>query len=160
MSFIATARPPEPATELYVDGDGWYPALSPDDIRATCRLDGTVTPARLQHATLAAVASVQAELAAWRAARELEGCASLAAVPAPQLNGESIKCHHYRRAVYACLQADLAEAYREIDTTPSAIGKTERVIDHLQARIGEHRRAMRWAISDLLGIRRTTVDLI
>ena len=39
-------------------------------------------------------------------------------------------------------------------------GKTERVIDHLNARIGEHRRAMRWAISDLLGIRRTTVELI
>lgn len=160
MSFIATARPPEPATEQYVDGDGWYPALDPDHIRATCRLDGTVTPARLVHATLAAAASVQAELANWRAAREAEGHTSLADVPAPQLSGESIKCHHYRRAVYACLQADLAEAYRDIDTTPSATGKTERVIEHLAARIDEHRRAMRWAISDLLGIPRSTVELI
>ena len=90
----------------------------------------------------------------------LLGHASLADVPAGALNGESVKVHHYRRAVYACVQADLAEAYREIDTTPQSAGKVERVTDRLELKVDEHRRNQRWAISDLLGLRRTTVDLI
>lgn len=160
MSFIATANPPLAQDELPADNDPWFPAIEPDDARAVCRLDGTVTPARLQHALLAAMASVNDELADWRAARELEGHASLAEVPARQLGGESVKVRHYRRAVYAAVQADLAEAYRDIDVTPQGSGKAERVADKLEARIGEHRRSMRWAISDLLEIRRTTVDLV
>ena len=160
MSFIALANPPSTTEEPVVASNGWFPNINPADLRATARLDGTVTAARLRHALLAAMASVNAELGIWKAGQVFIGYANLGEVPAPQLAGESVLTQHYRRAVYAAVQADLAEAYREIDTTPSAIGKTERVIDHLQARIGEHRRAMRWAISDLLGIRRTTVDLI
>ena len=160
MSFIATANPPIVGAELPVDNDPWFPAIDPSHVRATCRLDGTVTPARLQHALLSAIASVNAELWEFKVSHMLLGHASLADVPAGALNGESVKAYHYRRAVYACLQADLAEAYRDIDTTPHSAGKPERVADKLEARIGEHRRNQRWAISDLLGIRRTTVDLV
>lgn len=160
MSFIATARPPEPGTEYPLEGDPWFPRIDPDELRAACRLDGTVTPARLLHAATAAIAGVNAELATWQAARQLEGHASLAAVPAPQMNGQSIKLHHYRRAVYAAVQADLAEVYREIDTTPQGAGKADRVTADLAVKVDDHRRAMRWAISDLIGIRRTTVELI
>lgn len=160
MSFIATARPPVTGAELPVENDPWFPAIDPADLRATCRLDGTVTPQRLQHTLVQALASVNAELADWRTAREAEGAAALADVPAGRLNGESVKAHHYRRAVYACVQADLSEVYREIDTTPQAIGKTDRVTDQLATKTEEHRRNQRWAISDLLGLRRTVVDLI
>lgn len=160
MSFIAAANPPTADQELPADNDPWYPAITTAQARAVCRLDGTVTPARLQHALLAAMASVNAELAAWAAARQAQGAATMADVPATLLGGQSILLHHYRRAVYAALQADLAEAYREIDVTPQGAGKQQRVTDKLELKVDEHRRTMRWAVSDILGIRRTTVALV
>ena len=54
----------------------------------------------------------------------------------------------------------MAEAYRDIDTTPSGEGKAERVREKIEAKIEEHRRTMRWALSDLLAIPRTSVELI
>ena len=160
MSFLAKVNPPPAGSELPVSNDPWFPAIDPAQLRATCRLDGTVTPERLQHALMQALASVNAELWEFKVSNMLLGHASLADVPAGALNGESVKVHHYRRAVHAHMQADLAEAYRDIDTTPQGAGKPERVADKLELKVDEHRRNQRWAISDLLGLRRTTVDLI
>ena len=160
MSFIATAIPPVVGAELPISNDPWYPSIDPTDARNVCRFDGTVTPARLHHALIDAIASVNEELDSYRQEQELLGHASLAEVPAKQVNGESVKVQKYIRAVYACLQADLAEAFRDIDTTPQAVGKTERVTEGLEVRIGEYRRNMRWAISDVRRIGRSTVDLI
>ena len=160
MSFLAKVNPPLPGAELPVSNDPWFPAIDPAQLRAICRLDGTVTPERLQHALMQALASVNAELWEFRVSNMLLGHASLSEVPAGALNGESVKAYHYRRAVYACVQADLAEAYRDMDTTPSGDGKSERVRERIEARIDEHRRALRWAIADIKGQRRTTVELI
>ena len=160
MSFLAKVNPPPAGSELPVSNDPWFPAIDPAQLRATCRLDGTVTPERLQHALLQALASVNAELWEFKVSNMLLGHASLADVPAGALNGESVKVHHYRRAVYACVQADLAEAYRDIDTTPHGDGKNERIRERIEAKVDEHRRALRWAIADMLGVRRTTVELI
>ena len=160
MSFLAKVNPPPAGSELPVSNDPWFPAIDPAQLRATCRLDGTVTPERLQHALMQALASVNAELWEFKVSNMLLGHASLADVPAGALNGESVKAYHYRRAVYACVQADLAEAYRDIDTTPSGEGKAERVREKIEAKIEEHRRTLRWALSDLLAIPRTSVELI
>lgn len=160
MSFIATAKPPLAEDEIPVSNDPWFPAIDPEDARAVCRLDGTVTAKRLSEALKDALDSVNGELDAWRTAREAEGHTSLADVPARQLGGASVQLARYQRAVYACLQALLAEAYREIDTTPQGAGKQERVQAAYEVKVDEHRRNMRWAISDILGIGRSTVDLI
>ena len=157
MSFIATANPPAVEPDLRIENDPWWPPIDLAALRAACRLDGTVTPARLRESALAALASVNAELSAWRVACEAGGADKLSAVPAHQINGESVKCHQYRRAVYCAVQADLAEAYREIAATPTANG---RVTDQLALKTDEHRRNLRWAISDLMDIRRTVIDLI
>lgn len=158
--FIATANPPTAATELPVENDPWYPAIDTAHLRTTCRLDGTVTPARLQHALLDAIATVNGELIEWRAMQQAAGHTSLADVPAHQLNGESVNAIHYRRAIYAAVQADLSEVYREIDTTPQSAGKSARVGDQLAIKTSIHHRTLRWALSDLMGHRRTMVELI
>lgn len=160
MSFIATANPPVTGAEAIVTGDGWWPDFNPVEVRNACLLDGTVTPDRLRKALVEAFASVTDELGVWRVARESEGVASLSDVPGRMIDGEKISLHRFRRAVHECLMADLQEGYRGIDTTPQAVGKTERVTEGVAAKIEEHRRKMRWAISDLLGINRSTVDLI
>ena len=160
MSFIAPVNPPPSVDEPLVRNDGWFPDILPADLRATCRLDGTVTTARLHHALLSAMASVNAELAEWAATQQRAGHGTLADVPAPAIGGETVKVQQYRRAVYAAVQADMAEAYREIDVTPQSAGKAARVTDKIDLKVDEHRRNMRWAISDILGRRRSTVDLI
>lgn len=160
MSFIATVNPPTAAAEPTVANDGFFPDIDPAAARAACRLDGTVTPARFRPALVAAIASVNTELATWAATQRAAGAATLADVPATTIGGASLLVHHYLRAVHECAMADLAEAYREIDVTPQSAGKYGRVADKLELKTDEHRRNMRWAVSDILGIRRTTVALV
>ena len=160
MSFIATANPPAAGTEPVVANDGFWPDIDREQLRKDIRLDGTVTADRLHLAIEAAMWSINAELQAWQDVQLEAGHATLAAVPARQLAGESVKARQYRRAIYSHVQAQLAEAYRDMDTTPSGDGKSERVRERIEARIDEHRRALRWAIADIKGQRRTTVELI
>ena len=135
--------------------------MDPAAVRAACLLDGTVTPARLIPALQAAMLTVNCELQAWATEQRTRwGYAALADVPAPQVGGESAQVLRYRRAVHACLQAALAEANRAQDTLPAGMGKEARVLESLQVQIDEHRRRQRWAISDMLGIARSTIELI
>lgn len=156
MSFLGNEPAPTADDETTLENDGWFPVIDLAHLRAAARLDGTVTPARLRHAALNAVASVNTELAAYREAQQAAGRASLADVPAPQLGGESVQLQRYRRAVYACVQADLIEHYRDFDTT----GAGDKAAEKLELRVGDLRRDVRWAVSDLVGRRRTTVELI
>lgn len=156
MSFLGTPPSPTAAEETAIENDGWFPAIDLAHLRSTMRLDGTVTPDRLGHAAVNAMLSVNAELAAYKEAQQAAGLATLAAVPAPQLGGESAQLHRYRRAVYACVQADLIERYRDFDTT----GAGDKLAEKLELRIDALRRDLRWALADLMGQRRTTVELI
>lgn len=159
--FITTANPPTAVQEPVVQNDGWFPDMDPKAVRAACRLDGTVTAERLRPALVDAMLTVNRELQPWADEQRTRwGYAALADVPAPQVGGESAKLQHYRRAVHACLQADLAEAYRNLSTIPSGMSKGDRVLGDLALEVDEHRRRQRWAISDLLGMARCTVDLL
>lgn len=161
MSFIANANPPASTAEPTVSNDGWFPELAPTQVRDACRLDGTVTTARLLPALKAAMLSVNAELAEWAAEQRARwGYAQLADVPAPQVGGESAKLLHYRRAVHECLQADLQEAYRESAATKVGGGGEEAVREALAAKVEYHRKNQRWAIADLVGRARCTVELL
>ena len=161
MSFLATANPPASGTEQAVENHPWFPAVLSEELRKACRLDGTVTPDRLRLALVSALDAVNTELQDWRLAREAEGHATLADVPCAQrINGASANVARYQRAVYAHVQAELAEVYREIDTTPAGDSKNDRIRERIEVKIDEYRRTLRWAISDILGIRRTTVELI
>ncbi|WP_261534333.1 head completion/stabilization protein [Burkholderia multivorans] len=155
MSFVSTpplAQPPHTAAPP-IANDAFYPDVSLEHARDTMRLDGSVTDARLRHEMLAAIASVNDELrTAWRDA----GFARLADVPADQLDGESVLLQHYRRAVYCLAKATLIERYRDYDTT----GDGARRADDLEPQSDELRRDARWAISDIVGRPRVTVELI
>ena len=154
MSFIATANPPLAADDAQVNNDSWFPAVDAKRARDVCRLDGTVTPPRLAHAIEAAMDTVNAELRAYQAAQQAAGVQTL------QDAGDGRQAGRYLRAIYAHVQADLAEAYRDIDTTPHGDGKNERIRERIEAKVDEHRRKLRWAIADLLSRPRTTVELI
>ncbi|WP_261539636.1 head completion/stabilization protein [Burkholderia multivorans] len=158
MSFVSPpplAQPPHTAAPP-IANDAFYPDVSLEHARDTMRLDGSVTDARLRHELLAAIASVNDELRTARTAWRDAGFARLADVPADQLDGESVLLQHYRRAVYCLAKATLIERYRDYDTT----GDGARRADELEPQSDELRRDARWAISDIVGRPRVTVELI
>lgn len=156
MSFLANPPVPAPADEPTLANDGWFPNIDLAKLRATARLDGTVTPERLAHSVLTAVASINTELATYKAAQLALGHTKLEDVPGIAIGSMKVQVVHYLRAVYSSTQADLVERYRDFDTT----GAGDKAAEKLELRTGDLRRDVRWAISDLLGIGRTTVELI
>ncbi|MDH1993748.1 head completion/stabilization protein [Aeromonas caviae] len=152
--FIATA--PTAPDEGQVTSDPFWPAISLPDLRDTVRLDGTVTTARLKHAVIDAITSVNRDLADWRRAREAEGVATLAAVPGEVINGESAYLHSYRRAVYAMTRANLLERYTDYSATGDGVkGADAKIISS-----DDLYRDARFAIRDILGTTHITVALI
>jgi hypothetical protein len=158
MSFIATApssTPSTPAGAAIVTNDGFFPDLDLDKLREAMRLDGTVTPARLRDAAIAAVISINGELKDWKAGQLAAGTASLADIE-PKIGGVGVQVSLYLAAVYRTTKADLTERYRDFDATKAGEAKA----DQLEGTIGDDRRAARWAIRDFLGLPRSTIELI
>lgn len=156
MSFIANQPAGTPAAPAgTVANDGFFPDINLAELRETVRLDGTVTLARLRDAVIAAVIAVNDELQDWKAAQVAAGAEDLAAI-GPQIGGIGVKHSLYLAAVYRSAKADLAERYRDMDTTKDGEAKA----DQVDETIGDHRRAARWAIRDLLGRPRSTIELI
>lgn len=158
-SFIATAEPAasgSPGGTTVLTNDGWFPDIDLNDLRASMRLDGTVTHERLRSAVLDAMASVNAELAVWRVSQRAAGYSELARVPAPTIGGHSTLNLRYQRAVYHLAYADLTEQYRGYDSTKTGGQKA----DDLTNTVDEARRNARWAVSDIRGIPRSTIELI
>lgn len=152
--FIANA-PTSPA-EGEIDSSPFWPAISLPHLRDTVRLDGTVTTARLKHAVIDAITSVNRDLADWRRAREAEGVTTLAAVPGEVINGESAYLHSYRRAIYAMTRANLLERYTDYSATGDGVkGADAKIISS-----DDLYRDARFAIRDILGTTHNTVELI
>lgn len=157
-SFVATAAPTVTATPIEgtLQNNGWFPDIDLAALRDAMRLDGTVTLKRLRHAALEAVLTVNDELTAWRDRQRAAGYASLADVPAERIGAESAHVYRYRRAIYHLAHADVTEKYPGLDSTKSGgqIGAT------LTDTVDESRRNARWAISGILDIPRSTIELI
>lgn len=156
MSLIAIAAATD--ADVTIPNLPFFPAIKVGDVRAEIRVDGTVTPQRFRDALLAAMFSVNHELVAWRIGKEDAGYAALADVPADMLGDEHRLVHLYKRAVKCAMKAELLERYRDIDTARIP-GTTQKEKD-LTEEIDEYRRDMRWAIRDILGVSRATVELL
>lgn len=156
MSGFVAGGNSTPATSGHINTDPFWPSIDLDDVRGTLRIDSSVTPIRLEAATIAAAISVNREFAKWRRAKQAEGYATLADVPAEQIEDKSELVHLYQRAIYAATGAEICERYRSYDSTNSGNQNAE----ELTTSIDELRRDQRWAVRDFLGLGRTTVELI
>ncbi|WP_068634913.1 head completion/stabilization protein [Thauera butanivorans] len=154
MPFIAV--PPAPNPEAAIDCGVFWPAIEPAAARAAMRLDGTVTPDRLREALIAGALEAMRELQDWEIAQLAAGHATLAEVPAVQVAGESAHAHNWRRAVYSLAAASITERRRDFDST----NEGHLQADKLTPTVDDHRRDARWAITDIQGRPRTTVELI
>lgn len=150
MSFaIANANPqvPDSGTAQTVIEQDWWPSVDLVKAREVMRLNGTVTDDRLHESLLNAVYSVNDELIEWSETNRLSN---------PDGMPEGRLSHLYRRAVYFYAKAELVERYRDFDTT----GEGDRRADDQEGIPGEARRNMRWAIRDIQGKSRTTIEAL
>lgn len=149
-AFVATG-----STEPFeLSNDGWFPAIDANRARDTLRLDGSITDTRLEAALVNAMLSVNLDLAEFKA--DQAQYPQLADVPASQINNTSRLIALYTRAVICTAGAELVERYRSYDTSTDG----DRNADALTPSVDELRRDARWAIRDLMGRVRSTVELI
>ncbi|REE92648.1 head completion/stabilization protein [Cupriavidus plantarum] len=153
-SFFASA--PAASGQNVIANDGFFPDIDVDAATAGMRQDGTVTAERLRAALAEAALSVNQDLSAWRALQTEAGYATLAAVPSPQIDGQPAHVHRYLRAIYCETRAGLIERYRDYDATAAGDRKAEALMQAVE----DLRRDARWAVSDIVGRSRSTVELI
>ena len=140
----------------HINTDPFWPSIDLDNLRATLRIDASVTPARLETAVIAAAINLNRELSDWRAVQQAAGYATLADVPGDRIKDVSVKAHLYRRAIEAGTGAEVCERHRDYSATNTGSDKA----DALTPNIDDYRRDLRWAVRDFLGRTRTTVELI
>lgn len=149
--------PPLDSTpEPLVTNDGWFPDIDAAALRNENRITDKVTPVRLRAAILGAMVTVGVDLGLWALAQAASGSASLEAVPAPQLGGESRLVILYRRAVACFVKAELVGRNPDLDATGPGLARAEA----LEPTADELRRDGRHAVRDMLGRTRTDVELI
>jgi hypothetical protein len=153
--FVVTV-PTDPAPDTTIKSSPFWPDVDPERMREDQRIDATVTAQRLRAALIEAIASVNVELSTWRQARIAEGVAALNAIDADDIDGQSVLVHRYLRAVGCWAKALLLERYRDVDSTATGDKRADAMADP----IDDLRRDARWAIADILGGGRSTVELI
>lgn len=154
MTFIAV--PPAAVAEDPIANGDFFPEIDPAAARLRMRIDGTVTPERLREALIEAAITLNADLELWALGQIAAGYATLANVPAAEIDGASAHVHRYLRAVRCHAAANLTERLRDYDSTNDGHLQA----DKLDLTIDNLRRDARWAVSDILGKGRTTVELI
>lgn len=157
--FIAHI-PPEQAAAEVIDNEPFYPPIKTADVRAIARLDGTTTAEQLRGALLAACLHVNDELRAWQTEQQAQGIATLAAVPAPHIGGQSTRVHAYLRAVAHAALAHLESTKRAQSTLPAGLSKDARVLEGVGLRESEHWRIVRNSVADVQQRMREHVGLI
>ena len=140
----------------HINTDPFWPSIDLDHLRATLRIDASVTAARLETAVICAAINLNRELSEWRTAQQAAGYLTLDDVPGDRINDVPVKAHLYRRAIEAGTGAEVCERHRDYSATNSGSQKAE----DLTPNIDDYRRDLRWAVRDFLGINRTTVELI
>lgn len=156
MTTLLAKPPSMPQTPVNVANDGFFPDIDLGNVRERTRLDGTITDLRLHDALHAAMISVNRQLEAYKNIQIERGFDCLLDVPSTSINGESALKMLYERAVFCTVQADLNERYSDYDST-NIEKKDEKISQNIA---DAQRRNAQWAINDLVGRPRCTIELI
>lgn len=157
MSFTApNTVPNHNAIDQTIDNHPFFPELSLLNFRQVMRVDTVTTEDRAANALYFAMLEANQRLEAWALALQDRGYTRLEDAPIKPMQPQGANVELYKRAVYSLAKADLIEKTRDYDATNSGNKK----FDELVPEIGDLRRAAAWAINDLTGKPRTTVELI
>ncbi|HGO5816105.1 TPA: head completion/stabilization protein [Mannheimia haemolytica] len=139
-----------------ITNNGFFPNIELLEVRNAMRIDGTVINERLKQAVIEAMATVNADLKAYRLNAQQAQKANLQACDDEQINGESVLVYKYKRAVYCLAVANLYERYRSYDSTKEGHDKAE----ELESTAGDLKRDYHFAVRDILGENRMISELI
>lgn len=156
MSFVATGGATAATEPDTIDNNAFWPDLDVAEFRDGMRVDSLATPPRVVVALDAALMDVNTQLLGYQLEQQAAGYDTADEVPRRpgQRTGDLIRL--YTRAVWNLAKADLIDRYRDYDATNDGHDRA----DALEHTANDHRRAAAWAISDIKGVRRTTVELI
>ncbi|MGE7139672.1 head completion/stabilization protein [Luteibacter sp. NPDC031894] len=149
------AAPNEPATPITISNDGFWPDIALGDLRDASRLTGNITDARLRACTVEAMIWANEQLASFKARQVAAGWDNASDI-GDSIDGATILVQRYRRAVYCTVQADMAENYRQWDSTRAGDFRA----DFEDSAALTFRKDATLAISDILRRGRTVVELI
>ena len=157
-AFVASAPAlaAAPPAEDIVAGDGFWPEVSIAAFRDAQRIGNDVTDARARDALRGAILHVRRELLAWATLQLAAGSLRLGDVGSAMIDGIAAAELLYRRAVYCAAAADLAETHNTVSATGDG---RDRALEDVSA-ADELRRNATHAIRDILGVTRTSVELI
>lgn len=157
MSFVAAPVPPSSPPSSTVPGDGWWPAIDVNDLRAALALGAEVTHARLLGSIEGGLLTVEGQLAEWRAQQESAGAASLEDVEPERMIGALPRAVVlWTRAVRFAAGAEIADLH----TAMSATGHGAAAAPEKRLTADDYRRLCTEAVRDLVGTSRCTVELI
>lgn len=156
MSFVATGGATAATETDTIDNNAFWPDLDVTEFRDGMRVDSLATPPRIVGALHAALMDVNAQLLGYQLEQQAAGHETAAAVPPKPGQRPGDVTLLYLRAVWHLAKADLIDRYRDYDATNDGHDRA----DALEHTANDHRRAAAWAISDIKGVRRTTVELI
>ncbi|QNM96382.1 head completion/stabilization protein [Chitinimonas koreensis] len=154
-AFIATPTTPTAAPDP-ITNTPFFPPIDLTHAREVLRLDGTVTRIRLRSALVEAMTHANGELAAWADGHKSQGRATLAAVQADTIDGETVHVQRYRRGVYAWAHAELLDRQANVDTTPAGQRQADATGPTADSLRADARRAWR----EILGRSGWTVELL
>lgn len=150
--FVGSA----PAAGFTLTNDGFWPDIDAAHLRERQRIGSNITNPRLEEAAVAAIISVNRELRKLKLRYQAKGYTDLDSVPADEIQNESELVHTYKRAIYCTASAEVAKRYKTYSATDAGAAKAAAEDQGAD----DYRRDARFAIRDLLGISRTTVELL
>lgn len=153
MSLIAAGGTTETIT---ITNASFFPDLDSQKFRESMRIDSTVTDDRAVHALETAMYDANQQLSTWMEEQQEAGVDSIDNVPQPAWQPAGYYKALYLRAVWSLAKANLVERYRDYDTTGAGHDRA----DALEMTDDDYRRDAAWALSDIHGRPRTTVELI
>lgn len=155
--FVAHNSPdPQPEPDETLTNHAFFPDINVLAFRTAMRVDNVCTQERAKESLEASIIEVNSRLAEWMQTQIDAGHATLSDVPEKTAMPDGTNEKLYTRAVYSLAKAELIEKYRDYDTTKTGSDNAEAV----ELTADDHRRNASWSINDLIGIPRTTVELI
>ncbi|WP_343611132.1 head completion/stabilization protein [Novosphingobium sp.] len=155
--IIFKPAPPASAPGAVFPGDGWWPDIDLAAMRAAMRVGEVVTDPRLIFALESAAVKVGDDLANWRAARERQGCASLAEVaPNQKVNGKPRLVSLYIGAMRYAALAELTASATDVTATATDETRQDAKLD-----TGCYLESLRLQnVRAIMGFTRVAVELI
>lgn len=157
MSFVAPNTPDNAIeSDEIIDNHEFFPNLSLMEFRTGMRVDSVTTKERAIHALYRAMLEVNGRLWAWVSQQQQAGIASLENAPQKSGHPSGALKKLYFTAVWSLAKAELVERLPDYDTTNAGKEKA----DTQEPSTETYRRDASWAINDIIGAARTTIELI